>query len=279
MAHSAEAVRLGATLRLLRVGSQLSLRELARRIGVSTAYLSRVENGHDAAPTPERLAAIAKELDVPAALLVDMAHRVSPYLAHYLEQEPAAGVLFMEVARRQMGVESLLRMRQWLEAEFPAPPTVKDLEPAPLSPLLSPERVVLQLRCTSLADALDVVAGRLLKTGEAPGSRQLAAALIRREAESPTAVGGGVAVPHATLTQGPPRAVLVTLAQPLSATTPDGQPLRLLVVLATADRGRPYVTRLAHVARLAAHGLAERLAPTRTSEDALRRLAIFEAMR
>ena len=52
MPHSADALNLGATLRLLRVEAGLSLRELAARVGVSTAYLSRVENGHDAAPTP-----------------------------------------------------------------------------------------------------------------------------------------------------------------------------------------------------------------------------------
>lgn len=45
----------GAALRLLRVEAGLSLRALAQRIGVSSAYLSRVEHGHDAIPTPDRL--------------------------------------------------------------------------------------------------------------------------------------------------------------------------------------------------------------------------------
>jgi transcriptional regulator with XRE-family HTH domain len=40
----------GATLRLLRLGSGLSLRDLARRLGVSSTYLSRVENGLDPVP-------------------------------------------------------------------------------------------------------------------------------------------------------------------------------------------------------------------------------------
>src|SRR3712207_1940181 len=91
-----DAMHLGATLRLLRVDAGLSLRDLARRIGVSSAYLSRVENGLDAVPTPERLAAIARELDVPSTLLMDVAHRVSPFVASYLEQVPGAGRLFLE---------------------------------------------------------------------------------------------------------------------------------------------------------------------------------------
>lgn len=45
-------MHLGATLRLLRTDAGLSLRDLARRIGVSSAYLSRVENGVDAPPRP-----------------------------------------------------------------------------------------------------------------------------------------------------------------------------------------------------------------------------------
>ena len=60
---------LGGTLRRLRLESGISLRDLARRLGVSSAYLSRVEHGLDAVPTPERLEAMAEELGVPAAML------------------------------------------------------------------------------------------------------------------------------------------------------------------------------------------------------------------
>ena len=52
----------GAALRLLRVDAGVTLRALAERVGVSSAYLSRVENGHDAVPTPDRLADIAAAL-------------------------------------------------------------------------------------------------------------------------------------------------------------------------------------------------------------------------
>src|SRR5687768_17296721 len=138
MPHSADALNLGATLRLLRVEAGLSLRELAARVGVSTAYLSRVENGHDAAPTPERLEAIARELDLPAPLLVDLAQRVSPYLAHYLEAEPAAGALFLEIARRQLDAAALTRVHAFLEAEFPQPPSRRAPASPELAPLLAP---------------------------------------------------------------------------------------------------------------------------------------------
>jgi PTS system nitrogen regulatory IIA component len=54
----------GFTLRLMRTTAGFSLRELAARVGVSSAYLSRVEHGHDPIPTLDRLASIARCLRV-----------------------------------------------------------------------------------------------------------------------------------------------------------------------------------------------------------------------
>src|SRR6185503_8511135 len=92
----------GATLRLLRVDAGISLRGLAERIGVSSAYLSRVENGHDAPPTPDRLVALAKELGVAPASLVGLTDRPSPTVSEYVARVPAASALFFEIARRDL---------------------------------------------------------------------------------------------------------------------------------------------------------------------------------
>src|SRR5687768_13953647 len=142
-------MHLGATLRLLRVEAGLSLRDLARRIGVSGAYLSRVEHGLDKAPTPERLEAIARELGVPTTLLMEVAHRVSPYLAGYLEQVPGAHTLLLELARRRPTGPQLARLMEVMEEEFPPRPAAHEEPVPPLAPLLSPERLVLQLRCST----------------------------------------------------------------------------------------------------------------------------------
>ncbi|QRO00897.1 PTS sugar transporter subunit IIA [Archangium violaceum] len=272
-------MHLGATIRLLRVDAGLSLRDLARRIGVSSAYLSRVENGLDAAPTPERLAAIARELGVPPTLLMDVAHRVSPFVAHYLEQVPGAGMLFLEMARRGLSGPQLARVREFLDAEFPMRAAGSEAPVPALVPLLAPERMVLRLTCAALEDALDVAAGRLV--GSCPGMSApwLVAELKRREAEASSMVGNGVAVPHAIVEHAAPVAAVVTLAKPLKAETPDGLPLRLLVVLVGGERGRAHLVRLAHVARLASHGLAERLADEEQPQQLLSRLTELEALR
>ncbi len=266
----------GATLRLLRVDAGLSLRDLARRIGVSSAYLSRVENGLDAVPTPERLSAIARELDVPPMLLVDVAHRVNPFVASYLDEEPGARALVLELARRRLTGAQLVRVRAFLDREFPVPASRNDTQAMPLAPLLGPERVVVGLGCTGLEDALDVVAGRLAPLLPGVGAPALAAMLRQREEETSSAVGNGVAVPHAFVS-GATHAAVVTLARPLKLDTPDGLPLRLLVVLVGA-RGRAHLMRLAHVARLASQGLADRLDEARDARQVLEHIRELDAL-
>jgi nitrogen PTS system EIIA component len=273
-------VHLGATLRLLRVDAGLSLRDLARRIGVSSAYLSRVENGVDAPPTQERLAAIARELDVPPALLMDVANRVSPYVAGYLEDVPAAGTLMLDIARRRLTGAQLARVRAFLDAEFPLRESRGGDEPvAALGSLLSPERVVVQLSCGDYQDALDVAAGRLAAALPGVDAAALADGLRQREDEAPSQVGNGVAVPHAFVTGAAPAAALVTLARPLKTDAPDGQPLRLVVALVDGHVGRARLMRLAHVARLAGRGLAHRLQGAEDPRGVLEALEELEALR
>ncbi|ATB29217.1 helix-turn-helix domain-containing protein [Melittangium boletus] len=272
-------MHLGATLRLLRVDAGLSLRDLARRIGVSSAYLSRVENGVDAVPTPERLAAIARELDVPSTLLMDVAHRLSPFVAHYLEEVPGASALLLDLARRRLTAEQLSRVRAFLDAEFPVRAAWPDAPVPALAPVLAPGRMVLRMTCGALEDALDVAAGRLAADLPGVSASRLVAELRRREAESSNAVGNGVAVPHAYVANTPPLAALVTLARPLQVETPDDVPLRMLVVLVGGERGPTWLARLAHVARLASHGLAERLADVEQASQVHERLAELESPR
>ncbi|MCP3141925.1 helix-turn-helix domain-containing protein [Pyxidicoccus xibeiensis] len=268
----------GATLRLLRVDAGLSLRDLARRIGVSGAYLSRVENGLDAVPTPERLSAIARELDVPPTLLVDVAHRVNPFVASYLEQEPGARALVLDLARRQLTGAQLARLRELIDREFAPPAARKEAQSLPLAPLLAPERIVLGLSCSGLEDALDVAAGRLAAMNPDVSASSLAARLRQREEEVPSAVGNGVAVPHAFVSGWAPQAAaLVTLASPLRTETPDGLPLRLLVVL-VGTAGRAHLMRLAHVARLASDGLVDQLGEARSSQEVLERIGELDAL-
>jgi PTS system nitrogen regulatory IIA component len=256
----------GATLRLLRVDAGVSLRALAQQIGVSSAYLSRVENGHDQAPTTDRLIEIARALRLPSTLLIDLAHRVTPFVARYLEEVPTAGHLFLEIARRRLGAAQLARVHAFIAAEFPGGPAQTDAPPR-LSDLLRPERVVLSLSCDHIGDAIDVAAARLASAVPGWSAARLAEEIARREREAPTCVGNGVAIPHTFAPTDQPAAALVTLARPLHTTTPDAVPLQLLLVV--AGRGPSPLELLARAARLAAPSTVAALAAANSPAAAL----------
>lgn len=261
----------GATLRLLRIDAGVSLGALARRIGVSSAYLSRVENGHDQAPTTDRLIEIARVLDLPLTLLIELAQRVTPFVSRYLAEVPAAGRLFLEIARRQLGPAQLARLHAVMDAELPAGPAGRA---APrLGVLLRPERVILRLSCEDLRDAIDLAAARLAAEIAGCNAGDLARELHRREREAPTMIGHGVALPHARGPASEPTAALVTLARPLPLATPDAVPLQLLIVLV----GETSLELLARAARLATPDTVAALVQADSPEAALARLRHFEA--
>jgi PTS system nitrogen regulatory IIA component len=261
----------GATLRLLRIDAGVSLGALARRIGVSSAYLSRVENGHDQAPTTDRLIEIARVLDLPLTLLIELAQRVTPFVSRYLAEVPAANHLFLEIARRQLGPAQLARLHAVMDAELPAGPAGRA---APrLGALLRPERVILRLSCADLADAIDLAAARLAAAIPGCNAGDLARELHRRELQAPTTIGHGVALPHARGPASEPLAALVTLAHPLAVPTPDAVPLQLLLVLV----GETSLELLARAARLATPDTVAALAQADSPEAALARLRLIEA--
>ncbi|WP_437579819.1 PTS sugar transporter subunit IIA [Sorangium sp. So ce887] len=267
----------GAALRLLRVEAGLSLRALAHRIGVSSAYLSRVEHGHDAIPTPDRLTAIAGALELPPAVLLELGHQVEPLVSRYLERVPAANALFVELARRNVSGPQLARVKAFIDAEFAVSAPFGVAPARRLSGLLTPERIVLHLSCVHIEDVIDVAASRLAPPGGALAASALAQEILRRERESPTALGNGVAVPHAIIPGVRTAAVLATLAEPLAVPTPGGAPLRLLVVLLCGEGGRAHLELLAQVARLAGHNAAEVLCAARDAEQLIDQLAQLEA--
>lgn len=256
----------GAALRLLRVDAGTSLRELAAAVGVSSAYLSRVENGHDSAPTADRLIAIAGALGVPSSLLVELAERVEPAVASYLAEVPAANHLFLEIARRRLSSAQIARLLAFCDAEFPDPHAAVLSDGPAIHTLLTPERVLLRVRCSALDDVLDLAASRLASAYPGTTAALLAAALRAREAAASTALGGGLALPHTAFPGGPPTACLVTFGTPLAA-GPDGEPIRVALVLAgVGDRS---LTLLPRAALLARGNMGEALSAASTPEEAV----------
>jgi PTS system nitrogen regulatory IIA component len=263
----------GATLRMLRVDAGLGLGELAARIGVSAAYLSRVEHGHDPVPTPDRVIAIADALELPPIVLLEIAQGAGAALGSYLERVPEASSLFLEMATRELAAVEIARIKAFMDRTMPARGSNRR-RPTRLSELLVPSRVLVRAVCSDVEDLVSVASTRL--AGDRDEARSLVAKLLEREGTASSAMGAGVVAPHAIITGQPSRAVLVILARPIKARTPDGLPIQIAIVLVEPAADRAHLERLAHIARLAARGLASILERVRTPDDALRQLASLD---
>jgi PTS system nitrogen regulatory IIA component len=251
----------GNTLRLLRVEAGVSLRELAARIGVSGAYLSRVENGHDAAPTPDRLIAIADALGLPAAVLVELARQTGPAVDGYVRRTPEAGALFLDIARRSLSGTDIARIKAFIDHEFP----LANASRTRLADRLSVGGIVVRVNCADFEDLLSVAASRL----EPHVARELLAEVA--ETNRLTMLGEGCAALVVDAGEG---ALMLTLAQPLVLA--DGQPLHVLFVLLGASK--PRLEAIARIARLASYGPAAELCAATTPERAREILERFESL-
>src|SRR5690349_8187278 len=135
---------------MLRIDAGVGLGELAERIGVSTAYLSRVEHGHDPVPTPDRIVAIARALQLPPLVLLEIAQGAGAALASYLERVPEASTLFLEMASRDLGAADIARIKAYMDRSLPARDARE--RPARLGELVTADRVLLRVVCHDLED-------------------------------------------------------------------------------------------------------------------------------
>jgi transcriptional regulator with XRE-family HTH domain len=73
---------------LLASDRRFSLRQVAQRVGIEPAYLSKVERGEVAPPSEETISRIANELGQDRNLLLAMAGKVSRELQDIIRRRP-----------------------------------------------------------------------------------------------------------------------------------------------------------------------------------------------
>ncbi|MCY4656317.1 MAG: helix-turn-helix transcriptional regulator [Gammaproteobacteria bacterium] len=76
---------------------RFSLRQVAQRIGVEPAYLSKIERGDWAPPSETKIRALAEELGEDADVLLAMAGKVSSDLQEIIRKRPQ---LFADLIRQ-----------------------------------------------------------------------------------------------------------------------------------------------------------------------------------
>ena len=133
---------LGDAIRQRRQGLGLSMREAARRIGISTGYLVELEHGRNPTtgrapmPSPTVLAGIGRALDVDLATLLDLAGVAPRRSTHMLLVQAGGGRRSARAAARRAATATVdtwieiagrgdpaRALMSWADRPWPAAPT------------------------------------------------------------------------------------------------------------------------------------------------------------
>lgn len=244
---------IGTALRRLRLESGISLRDLAQRVGVSSAYISRIEHGMDASPTAERLEAFAEALAVPPEALLEAGQRIGTLMDRQVAQQPMLGPLLLQLAQLDLSDQQIADVGAYLQRHYGRPDLDTPLVDAPrLSPLLRDASMILALSTNDLEDAFDLGWMRLLDAFDDQHVDALEAQRPQQFDADALTLGGGLAVWIGTSPTRQDALSFVRLSQPI-ATSTDGIEILMLVALAEPAVRRNQM--LAHLARLQLRGL------------------------
>src|SRR3954462_1127865 len=94
-----EREKFGAFIRREREAKEIGLREMARLIGVSPTYLSKIERSEFPPPAEDRVKAIAEILGQDADDLLALAGRVASDLSEIIKQQPREMAALLRTAK------------------------------------------------------------------------------------------------------------------------------------------------------------------------------------
>lgn len=101
---------------------------------------------------------------------------------------------------------------------------------------LNPAGVALRQQVDSMQDALEILVHLMAANGNLTDAGAFAADVRAREALGGTCVGGGLAIPHAkSKAVTAPGLAAMTLDPPLACDTPDGEPVRMMFLIAAPE--------------------------------------------
>ena len=97
----------GEILRELRVAQNIGLREMAVRVDISPAYLSRIERGKERPPRPELIKSFAKILAADPDVLFRLSSSTDPEVVDFLREEPEIMNLIRYIKQANFSSEDL----------------------------------------------------------------------------------------------------------------------------------------------------------------------------
>src|SRR6266581_2964650 len=102
----------GALVRREREAKEIGLREMAKKIGVSPTYLSKIERGDFDPPAEDKVRKIAEIIGRDPDELLALAGRVASDLTDIIRQRPRELADFLRTAKGLSGVEIARLARQ-----------------------------------------------------------------------------------------------------------------------------------------------------------------------
>lgn len=101
----------GSRIRQLRKEKDISLRELADRVGIDFTYLSKIENGKVEPPSEEVIRLISQEFEVDPEDLLSLAGKVSSeQIRKAVESNPSVSILLRKIQTQKLSAEQIKRM-------------------------------------------------------------------------------------------------------------------------------------------------------------------------
>ncbi len=207
---------------MLRLTAGISLREMARKLNVSPAYICQVEKGNRPPPTHEHIDRIAGILGISRSILQELIERPDPALMDILKTNPEAAQFIQAASDSGLTGEDFRNLLKLLNGfgvegfrklhEFGIS-HISQFQPMPLKPSQSSKSIQdkhQKIMQTTLQDGLifpnlrqknkNQLIRYLLKKAENAYAELDASVLyekiMQRERESSSGLGNGVAVPH-----------------------------------------------------------------------------------
>jgi PTS system nitrogen regulatory IIA component len=260
-----QEIGFGPTIRLLRQAKGISLRELARKLGVSPAFLSQIEAGRQHKIPKARIVQVAEMLGVSEAYLLGTAKQIHPDVVKFLRETPEAAEFMITAMKSGLAPEDFAGLREALKekagkgfirrATLPATGRKKraSKEAADdLSTFLDPALCVTGLIVQSRDRLFQRIAKLVAKRNKSLETEVILERLEHRERQAPTVVGGGVAIPHAfvpALDQPIVGALSLKRAVPFSSEI-DGKVRTVFFLVGNEAKPQHHISILARIARL-----------------------------
>jgi PTS system nitrogen regulatory IIA component len=201
-------IAFGPTIRLLRQAKGISLREMARQLGVSPAFLSQIEAGRQHKIPRARIVQVAEMLGVSEGYLLGTARQIHPDVIRFLSDTPEAAEFMTAAMKNGMAAEDFTQLREIVEERkgrgglvfAPAPRQKKKQKAGAaenLAAFLDQSLCLTNVGVQSKDRLFQRFVKLLAKKNKSVSPEQLLERMDKRERQSPTSVGGGVAIPHA----------------------------------------------------------------------------------